>query len=278
MKQFFLSACALTILGITVNAQTKPKPKLAVVNPAGVVKPGISPFKNATDSFSYALGMNVANNLKQQGIDQITYAAMQKAMEDVFKKRPVSLTDQQANGVIQTKLQANAAKKSTTEKAKALAFLEANKKRAGVITTASGLQYEVIKKGDATSATPKAVDTVVANYAGTLTDGKEFDNSYKRGEPLTIPVSGVIKGWTEVLQLMHIGDKFKVFIPSELGYGDRGAGAEIPPGAALVFDMELLSIKPAVVAVVAPPTTPDVKTDSTKAQPKTADTTKPQQK
>ena len=243
MKQFFLAVCALTITGISLNAQTKAKP--AAVKPVkSTVKPSVSIFKNSTDSFSYALGMNVANNLKQQGIEQITYSAMQKAMEDVFKKRPASLNEQQANMCIQQKLQANAAKKSNGEKTKATAFLEANKKRAGVITLPSGLQYEVIKKGDAASATPKLTDTVVTNYAGTLIDGKEFDNSYKRGEPLTIPVGGVIKGWTEILQLMHIGDKFKIFIPSELGYGERGAGADIPGGAALIFDMELLGIKP----------------------------------
>ena len=268
MKQIFLSVCVLSILGINVNAQTKPKAKLTVVNPAGIVKPGISPIKSATDSFSYALGMNVANNLKQQGIEVISYAILQKAMEDVFKKRSFSLTEQQANMCIQQRLQVNAAKKSNGEKSKSLAFLEANKKRAGVITLPSGLQYEITKKGDATSAMPKLEDTVVANYAGTLIDGKEFDNSYKRGEPLTIPVGGVIKGWTEVLQLMHIGDKFKVFIPSELGYGERGAGAEIPPGAALIFDMELLKIKPAVAAVKPAGVVPDMKpaTDSIKVQ------------
>jgi FKBP-type peptidyl-prolyl cis-trans isomerase len=249
MKQFFLGVCALTMMGIAVNAQTKPKPKLTVVNPT-VAKPApaASIFKNATDSFSYALGMNVANNLKQQGIEQVTYAVMQKAMEDVFKKRTVSLSEQQANSCIQQRLQANAVQKSNGEKAKSAAFLAENKKRAGVITTASGLQYEILKKGDAASATPKLTDTVVANYAGTLIDGKEFDNSYKRGEPLTIPVGGVIRGWTEVLQLMHIGDKIKVYIPSELGYGERGAGADIPGGAALIFEMELLAIKPAAAA------------------------------
>ena len=119
-----------------------------------------------------------------------------------------------------------------------------------------GLQYEVIKKGDASSAMPRLQDTVVAHYAGTLIDGKKFDNSYDRGEPLTIPVGGVIRGWTEILQLMHIGDKWKVFIPSELGYGDRGAGADIPGGAALIFEMELLSIKPAAAAGVVTPEQP----------------------
>jgi len=247
MKQFFLSVCTLTIMGITVNAQTKPKTKLSVVNPT------INTSKSLPDSFSYALGHSVANSLKQQGIDEINYAGMQKAMEDVFKKRPFSLTDEQANSVIQKTLQANAIKKTTDEKIKAITFLTANKSRAGVITTESGLQYEILKKGDAASAMPKATDTVVANYVGTLLDGKEFDNSYKRGQPLTIPVGGVIKGWTEVLQLMHIGDKFKVYIPSELAYGDKGAGADIPAGAALIFDMELLGIKPAVAAMPAAP-------------------------
>jgi FKBP-type peptidyl-prolyl cis-trans isomerase len=136
-------------------------------------------------------------------------------------------------------------KKNEAVKAKGAAFLAANKKRPGVITLPDGLQYEVLKKGDATSSTPKLVDTVVAHYAGTLIDGKKFDNSYDRGEPLTIPVGSVIRGWTEILQLMHIGDKFKVYIPSELGYGDRGAGADIPGGSTLIFEMELLAINPA---------------------------------
>lgn len=257
MKKLILAACALSVVSINANAQAKPK-----ANPKVAIKPTIeapltvSTFKNATDSFSYALGMNVANNLKQQGIDIIAYDAMQKAMEDVFKKRTFALTDKQANAVIQGKLQSQPAQKCNNEKAIAAAFLAANKKRPGVITLPNGLQYEVLKKGDATSAKPKAVDTVVANYAGTLINGKEFDNSYKRGEPLTIPVGGVIKGWTEILQLMHINDKFKVYIPSELGYGDRGAGADIPGGAALIFEMELLSIKPAATTATTPSSTP----------------------
>lgn len=240
MKKTFLGLCVLMI-GTAVNAQTKTK-TAATAKPTAATTPYL---KNSLDSFSYALGVNIANNLKLQSIDKVNGAAMQKAMSDVFAKKTLALTDQQANSCIQGTLQANASKKSGAEKAKGMAFLAANKKRSGVITTASGLQYEVLKKGDSSSASPKLQDTVVANYAGTLTDGKEFDNSYKRGEPLTIPVGGVIRGWTEVLQLMHIGDKWKVYIPSELGYGDRGAGADIPGGATLVFEMELLAIKPA---------------------------------
>ena len=258
MKQIFFGICVSLLGSMSVNAQAKPKaPALKSAKPAKVAadtsKPKvISTLKSSLDSFSYALGVNVANNLKQQGIELVNNAAMAKGMNDVFKKKVIELNEQQCNGVIQQKLQANQAKKSNGEKAKSQAFLASNKKRAGVITLPDGLQYEILKKGDATSAMPKLQDTVVAHYAGTLINGKKFDNSYDRGQPLTIPVSGVIKGWTEILQLMHIGDKFKVFIPSELGYGERGAGADIPGGAALIFEMELLEIKPAAAATEMP--------------------------
>lgn len=241
----------ILIVGMSVTALAAGAQGKKAVKPG---KPGSTVKKTETpggglqsnlDSFSYALGMNIANNLKAQGVDNISGAAMQKAMEDVFQKKQVSLTDEQANKLIQGAFQGNASKKVNIEKAKCAQYLEGNKKRAGVIALPSGLQYEVLKKGDESSPMPRLQDTVVAHYAGTLIDGKEFDNSYKRGEPLTIPVGGVIRGWTEALQLMHIGDKWRVYIPSELGYGDRGAGADIPGGAALVFEMELLEIKPA---------------------------------
>jgi len=244
MKQFFLAVSVLTMSGVSLHAQVKPKP--------GAVKPKVPAtkvavaLKNSTDSFSYALGLNIAKNLKQQGIEKISNGAMQKALDDVFNKQPVLLDDQQANMCIQQTIQLNMSKKNEVVKAKGDAFLATNKKREGVITLPDGLQYEILKKGDTGSATPKLQDTVVAHYAGTLIDGKKFDNSYDRGEPLTIPVAGVIKGWTEILQLMHIGDKFKVYIPSELGYGDRGAGADIPGGSTLIFEMELMGIKPAI--------------------------------
>ncbi len=248
MKQFILCICVSSISISAVHAQAKTKP-VATPKPKTIVAAAAtSNLKSTLDSFSYALGMNIANNLKMQSITKVNAVAMQKGMEDVFNSKAASLTEQQANTCIQTVLQANASKKSSGEVAKGKAFLEANKKRAGVTTLPSGLQYEVITAGDKNSATPKAIDTVVAHYAGTLIDGKEFDNSYKRGEPLTIPVGGVIRGWTEALQLMHVGDKWKVYIPSELGYGERGAGADIPGGAALIFEMELIAIKPAVVA------------------------------
>lgn len=119
-------------------------------------------------------------------------------------------------------------------------FLAENKKKPGVITLPDGMQYEIVTKG--TGAIPKATDTVKANYIGTLIDGQEFDNSYKRGQPLSIPVSGVIRGWTEALEMMPVGSTWKLYIPSELGYGDRGAGGVIPGGATLIFTIELLEI------------------------------------
>lgn len=249
MKQIFLGIAIFTMTVATADAQKKtlktggikpPKPAAG----AAATKKAPSTLKTALDSFSYALGLNIANNLKQQSIDAVSNAAMMKGLNDVFNKKTPEFNEQQANTVIQQKIMGNQGKKNSAEKAKGAAFLAANKKREGVITLPDGLQYEVLKKGDQSSAMPKVQDTFVAHYAGTLIDGTKFDNSYDRGEPITYPMTSVVKGWTEVLQLMHIGDKFKVYIPSELGYGERGSGA-IPGGATLIFEMELMGIKPA---------------------------------
>ena len=242
MKQFLLAVGVALFATSSLHAQAKKKP--VTTQKTGGTKSVTPVLKSSLDSFSYALGMNIANNLKQQGIEKISNAAMQKALDDVFGKKKSLLDEQQANMCIQQQLQLNMSKKNEVVRSQGTAFLAQNKTRPGVITTASGLQYEVLMKGDANSAMPKIQDTVVAHYKGTLIDGKPFDNSYDRGEPLTIAVGSVIRGWTEVLQLMHIGDKFKVFIPSELGYGERGAGNDIPGGSALIFEMELLGIKP----------------------------------
>jgi len=241
MKQFFLGLSVLTMAGLAADAQVKPK---VPVKHTAVSAPFA--IKNATDSFSYALGMNIANNLKQQGVEEVNYAAMQKAMKDIYGKQSPALTEDQANKTIQEKIKLMQEAKANKVKAEGIAFLANNAKRPGVFTLKSGLQYEVLHKSDsAVLVSPTLEDTVVTNYKGTLIDGTEFDNSYKRGQPLTLPVGGVIKGWTEALQLMHVGDKWKIYIPSELGYGDRGAGGAIPGGATLVFEMELLGIKPA---------------------------------
>ena len=135
---------------------------------------------------------------------------------------------------------AKAKAKAEAVKVESKKFLEENAKKEGVKTTESGLQYTVIKEGE--GAKPKATDTVKVHYKGTLVDGTEFDSSYKRGEPISFPLNGVIKGWTEGLQLMPVGSTYRFFIPSDLGYGDRGAGADIPGGAALIFDVELIQV------------------------------------
>ncbi|RYF86670.1 MAG: FKBP-type peptidyl-prolyl cis-trans isomerase, partial [Chitinophagaceae bacterium] len=202
-------------------------------------------LKNSLDSFSYAAGLNIASSMKQQGITDINGAMVQRAMDDVFKKRTALLTEEQAGMTLQQKLQEFTQKKMGAEKAKGQAFLDANKKKPGVTALPNGLQYEVLKAGDANGAKPTAADTVVVHYAGTLIDGTKFDNSYDRGEPATFPLNRVITGWTEILQLMTKGAKWKVAIPSELGYGERGSGA-IGPNATLLFEIELLDIKPAV--------------------------------
>ncbi|MEO8821160.1 MAG: FKBP-type peptidyl-prolyl cis-trans isomerase [Ginsengibacter sp.] len=195
---------------------------------------------NSTDSLSYSIGVQVAEYYKTQGVEKVNTEYLKKAFNDVFNNKPLAISEDECNMNIQQKLQQFMTQKISAVKESGKKFLEENKTRPGVVTLPDGLQYEILTKG--TGPMPTAVDTVKANYIGTTIDGKEFDNSYKRGEPLTIPVSGVIRGWTEALQLMPVGSKWKLFIPSDLGYGDRGAGGTIPGGAALVFTIELLSI------------------------------------
>lgn len=203
-------------------------------------------LKNAIDSFSYAAGLSIAGSMQQQGIDNINSSILSKALDDVLKKKPQLLTQEQATMTLQQKLQEYSNKKNAAVKAKGEAFLAENKKRKEVTTLPNGLQYEVLKAGEAGGIKPAPIDTVVVDYVGTLIDGTEFDNSIKRGEPAEFPLNGVIKGWTEILQLMTKGDKWKVYIPSELGYGERGAGGSIPPNSTLIFEINLIDIKPAV--------------------------------
>ncbi|MEO6289959.1 MAG: FKBP-type peptidyl-prolyl cis-trans isomerase [Ginsengibacter sp.] len=217
-------------------AQTK-KP---VAKTAAEKKPLQPVAMSATDSLSYAMGLQTASYYKSQGAEKINSDMVKKAYDDVYNNKTPLLSPEQCNVTIQEKLQEYMAEKANAAKTEGLKFLEDNKKRPGVITLPSGLQYEIINEG--TGPVPKATDTVKAHYAGSLVDGKEFDNSYKRGEPITIPVTGVIQGWIQALQLMPVGSKWKLFIPSELGYGDRGAGGAIPGGAVLIFDIELLEI------------------------------------
>ena len=227
----------LFILPVLVSvsyAQTKKPSKPAIT------KTPVKVTLSSTDSLSYAMGVQTAQYYKTQGADKVNTAMIKKAYDDVYANKTLLISPEQCNMTIQKKIQEFMSQKSNVEKEAGTKFLEANKKRPEVITLPSGLQYEIITKG--TGPLPKATDTVKANYVGTLIDGKEFDNSYKRGEPIIIPVSGVIRGWIEALQLMPVGSKWKLYIPSDLGYGDRGAGGAIPGGAALIFEIELLDI------------------------------------
>ena len=231
MKAIFLF---LLLPFSTIFAQTK-KPSKPV---APAAKPAAT--MNGTDSLSYAIGVQVAEYYKTQGVEKINTEFVKKAFNDVFNNKPLAISEDECNMNIQQKLQEFMTRKISGVKEAGQKFLEENKKRPEVVTLPDGLQYEIITKGS--GPIPKATDTVKAHYAGTLLDGTEFDNSYKRGQPLTIPVSGVIRGWTEALELMPVGSKWKLYIPSDLAYGDRGAGGAIPGGATLIFTIELLDI------------------------------------
>ena len=197
-------------------------------------------LKNEIDSVSYSLGVNIGENIKAQ-FPNLDLKNFEIGIEDVLneKKQP-KVEGADAQKIIQdyfTKMQA----KANEEKIEAgKNFLEENSKRDEVITLESGLQYEVLKAGKGAKPTPN--DQVTTHYHGTLIDGTVFDSSVERGEPATFPVSGVIKGWTEALQLMSVGDKWRLYVPSDLAYGERGAGAQIGPHTTLIFDVELLKI------------------------------------
>ena len=206
-----------------------------------------SPLKTELDSLAYSIGVSVAGSIKSQGLSDINPDLLARAIGDVLKNRPTLLTSDQCNQTLNAyftkkneEMQRQATEKAAQNKKAGEAFLEQNKKKSGVITTASGLQYEVIKMGEGPK--PAATDRVKTHYHGTLIDGTVFDSSVQRGTPAEFPVNGVIVGWQEALQLMPVGSKFKLYLPSEIAYGDRGAGQMIAPGAALVFEVELLEI------------------------------------
>lgn len=192
------------------------------------------------DSVSYSLGVSVANNLKSSGFEEIQSAALSTAFNDVFSENDVKISDEDANVIIQQYFAEMSERKSQLAINEGQAFLQENGQKEGVVTTNSGLQYQVIVEGQ--GASPKPTDKVTVHYHGTLIDGTVFDSSVERGEPATFPVNGVIPGWVEALQLMNVGSKYKLFIPSDLAYGERGAGGAIGPNATLIFEVELLSI------------------------------------
>jgi FKBP-type peptidyl-prolyl cis-trans isomerase FklB len=201
-------------------------------------------LKNQKDKISYIIGMDIGTNLKKQSID-IDSNILAKGVEDALAGTKPLLTEQEIQETMMAfkkEMMAKQEEIGKKNKKDGEAFLAENKKKEGVKTLPSGLQYKVIKTG--TGKKPKLSDTVTAHYRGTLIDGTEFDSSYKRGQPATFPVSGgMIPGWTEALQLMEEGAKWQLFIPSNLAYGERGAGSVIGPNATLIFEVELISIQ-----------------------------------
>lgn len=193
------------------------------------------------DKLSYALGMVIGHNLKGMAVENINSTDFAKAVADVMEGQPTAISDAEAQQTVTTYLQEQEARKGAAAREAGEAFLADNAKKDGVTVTASGLQYSVITEGSGRK--PTATDRVKCHYEGRLTDGTVFDSSYRRGEPAVFPLNGVIAGWTEGLQLMGEGAKYRFFIPYNLAYGERGAGASIPPYAALVFDVELIEVQ-----------------------------------
>jgi len=224
--------------------------KTPAAKPGQSVKPrSQSPLvlKTDKDRVSYALGMNLGTNLHRDSID-IDTAIFLRALKDTLAGGKTLLTESETRAALtqlQTAVRAKQMEKmrlaGEANKKEGDSFLAANKTKEGIVTLPSGLEYKILTQG--TGPKPAATDTVVCNYRGTLINGTEFDSSYKSGQPATFPVGGVIKGWTEALQLMPVGSKWQLFVPAELAYGERGPRAEIGPNSTLVFEVELLSIQ-----------------------------------
>ncbi len=192
------------------------------------------------DKFSYSIGMVLAQNLKKQGIKNIIAIDLADAIADILSDSPTKIDGNEANQIIQAQLQDQAKSQFKEVLEAGEKFLTENAKREEVVSLPSGLQYQILKEGS--GIRPQATDKVTTHYHGTLIDGRVFDSSVERGEPTSFPVNGVIPGWVEALQLMPLGSKWRLFIPHQLAYGDRGAGEVITPFATLIFEIELLKI------------------------------------
>jgi FKBP-type peptidyl-prolyl cis-trans isomerase FklB len=229
MKKFAAAILVLSLIGSFVLAQTKGTPK------------------TQKDKVSYSIGVNLGKNMKTQGLD-INQGYLMQGIKDGLNDAKTALSDKDMEATMtkfqqemMVKMQAKQKVEGDKNVKAGEAFLAANKKKEGVVTLPSGLQYKVIKSGN--GAKPTKEQTVKCHYRGTLIDGTEFDSSYKHGEPVEFPVGQVIKGWTEALQLMPVGSKWQLVIPSDLAYGSNGAGQTIGPNATLIFEVELISIK-----------------------------------
>lgn len=233
----------LLVIGITVTssfAQTSKNTTQATklkAKPANVIL-----IKNSSDSAGYSLGIRIAQNLKSQNLDKVNLILLQKAMNDVFLDKKPAIADSLLDQSISRFQQKAQSQKAENAKTEGKIFMVENAKRPGVITLRSGLQYEILKAGSDIAPKPTLDSKVKCHYHGTLINGKVFDSSVDRGEPITFPLNGVIKGWQDALQLMTVGSKWKLFVPSDLAYGDQATGA-IPAGSTLIFEVQLLSIE-----------------------------------
>jgi FKBP-type peptidyl-prolyl cis-trans isomerase len=240
----------------TPAAKTTRKPTAAKPGSTTAKKPAVLALQTQKDKASYAIGLNIGRSMHKDSVD-VDPNILLRGMQDGLTGAKPLLTDDEVRATmvsLQTDVRKRQEEKmqalSEANKTQGEAFLAENKTKEGVVTLPSGLQYKILTEG--TGPKPVATDTIVCNYKGTLLDNTEFDSSYKRGQPLTIQVNGVIKGWTEALQLMPVGSKWQLFIPPDLGYGTRGGpGGGIGPNATLVFEVELMSIQPK--AEVKPP-------------------------
>jgi FKBP-type peptidyl-prolyl cis-trans isomerase FklB len=244
MKRLFI---CLLLASFGANAQVKKAVTAPKVAPKTAVKPTIAvktmgAFKNSADSAGYALGVRIGQNLKAQGFDAINLPNLYRAIGDVFSGKASALPEAVLDKCIGEFVQKANEQKSAGAKKAGVDFLAANAKKPGVVSLPSGLQYVVVKAG-ADTTRPKLTDKVKCHYHGTLLDGSIFDSSMDRGEPVVFPVNGVIKGWQEALQLMTVGSKWKLYVPSDLAYGDSSPSPSIGPGSLLVFDVELISIE-----------------------------------
>jgi len=246
MKPSFLALASLIPLGLAFGVMAQDV-KPATPAAAAAVLPGA--LKDPKALNGYAIGLNIGASVKRDGVE-LDPEMFARGFRDGFTgAKPLISPDQaraalsQLKASMQAQRQVVTAKAAEANKAQGEAFLKANAAKPGVVSLPSGLQYQVLKAG--TGPTPKLTDTVSCNYRGTLIDGAEFDSSYARGTPTSFPVGGVIKGWTEALQKMPVGAKWRLFVPSDLAYGEKGAGEAIGPNATLIFEVELLAIEPA---------------------------------
>ncbi len=238
--------CFILLIGTSAFAQSKKELQAEVSS----LKNQLYQLKNPKDielsdkhkKASYGLGVLVATNLKSQGGDSLNIDAINTAMKDVFQGKTLKMEQQECSMIVQQYMQAVAEKRTLKAKEEGLKFLAENKTKEGIVVTASGLQYKVITAGAAKGKVPTADASVLVHYTGKLVDGTVFDSSVERGEPATFKANEVIAGWTEALQLMHEGDKWIVYIPSELGWGEQGAGEQIPPHSVVIFEVELIKV------------------------------------